>query len=134
MKIVLDTNVLVSGLLNPNGTPAAILGLFINGKIRLVIDNRILTEYADVLYRKKFQFRPEWIEPLIDYIRNESEFIIANPVSKPFKDEDDKKFYEVLKTANAVCLITGNINHYPKEKIIKTPKAFLDFYLSGNSE
>lgn len=130
MKIVLDTNVLVSGLLNPDGNPAMILGLLINGKIDLVYDNRILFEYIQVLNRKKFQFKKEWIDALIDFIRYEGEYVSADPVSKSFKDIDDKKFYEVAKTGKVNYIITGNVNHFPTEDIIKTPKEFIDIFIS----
>ena len=53
MKIVLDTNVLVSSLLNPDGSPAKILNLILSEKIILLYDNRILNEYYDVLKREK---------------------------------------------------------------------------------
>jgi uncharacterized protein len=128
MKIVLDTNVLISALLSPEGSPAILLGLIINGKVKLLYDNRILSEYIEVLNRKKFNFKQEWIEPLIEFIRNEAEFIIASPIFKSFKDDDDKKFYEVAKSADANYIITGNVNHFPKEELIKTPKEFLDIY------
>jgi predicted nucleic acid-binding protein len=44
MKIVLDTNVIVSALLNSHGVPAQILGLVLNGTIKIIYDNRILEE------------------------------------------------------------------------------------------
>lgn len=134
MRIVLDTNVLISGLLNPDGNPAVILGLIINGKIKLIYDNRILSEYKDVLYRKKFGFKAKWIEPLIDFIRNEGEFIIADPIAGSFKDPDDKKFYEVAKAAEVEYIITGNIVHFPEEDFVKTPKEFIDIYITENKE
>lgn len=134
MRIVLDTNVLVSALLNPEGIPSIILGLVLNGKLKLLYDNRILSEYIKVLHSKKFKFKPEWVEPLIDFIRSESEFIIAYPVANFFKDEDDKKFYEIAKTANAKYLITGNTKHFSKEDMVKTPKEFFDIYIDINKE
>ena len=47
MKVVVDTNVIVSALLNPNGPPAKILSLILNGKAKLLYDNRILFEYIN---------------------------------------------------------------------------------------
>ena len=130
MRIVLDTNVLVSGLLNPDGSPAVVLSLLLNGKIKLLYDNRILSEYTEVLNRKKFGFKGEWINPIIDFIQQEGEFVSANPVSGFFKDTDDKKFYEVAKTAEAKYIITGNISHFPKEEMIKTPKEFIEIFVT----
>ena len=48
MRVVLDTNVLISGLLNPNGPPAAVLNLLVNAKLELLYDSRILQEYMEV--------------------------------------------------------------------------------------
>lgn len=130
MKIVLDTNVLISGLINPQGTPAQILNLFLNGKITVLYDTRVLQEYHTVLTRKKFQFKKSWIDPLLDYIRNEGEYIAAEPIEAIFVDEDDKVFYEVAKSGNAEYLVTGNKGHFPDEQIIKSPKEFIEIYLA----
>ncbi len=51
MRIVVDTNVLVSGLLNPYGSPGRILDLVLSGRIQVLYDDRILEEYQDVLAR-----------------------------------------------------------------------------------
>ena len=125
MRIVLGTNVLVSGLLKPDGFPAIVLGLVINKKIKLLYDNRILFEYMEVLSRKKFNFEHRWVKVLINFIQKQGEFIVAVPVPESFKDNDDKKFYEVAKTAKADYIVTGNIKDFPKKNIIKTPKEFI---------
>jgi len=129
MKIVLDTNVLISSLLNPNGNPAKILNLILADKIILLYDNRILIEYFDVLKRKKFGFTDELIYPLLDFFKHEGLYINAEPIEIKFDDEDDKKFYEVYKSGNANYLITGNLNHFPKEKYILNPVNFLKIFL-----
>ena len=49
MRIVLDTNGVVSAKLNPNGAPGAILRGVLDERLRLVVDNRIVFEYADLL-------------------------------------------------------------------------------------
>lgn len=126
MKIVIDTNVLVSGLINPKGVPANILNLILNEKIIVLYDNRILREYETVLSRKKFKFKKEIIEPLIDFIKHEGSFIAAEPLKIKFKDEDDKMFLEVAKSGNAEYLITGNIVHFLNEQFIVTPREFIE--------
>ena len=133
MKIVLDTNVLVSGLLNPSGSPAGVLNLVLNGKLRLLLDNRILNEYSAVLKRPKFGFKSEWIGPLIDFFVHDGVFISAEPSAAEFADDDDKAFYEVALTGAADRLVTGNTRHFPVSGIIVTPKEFIDFYLKQSS-
>ena len=54
MRVVLDTNVVVSGLLQPKGKPAQVLALALGGAVLVAHDKRILAEYADVLARPKF--------------------------------------------------------------------------------
>lgn len=126
MKIVLDTNVLVSSILNPDGTPAKVLNLILNGKLIILYDNRILTEYFEVLKRDKFGFTPDLIYPVIDFIRSEGIYITAGPVKLVFKDSDDLKFYEVFKSGEGDFLITGNLRHYPEEAGIVSAGRFIE--------
>lgn len=130
MTVVLDTNILVSALINPTGVPATVLGLLLNGKLTLCYDNWILEEYREVLSRQKFHFKKTLIPQLLDYIRQEGEFIAVEPLRIPSVSEDDKMFYEVAKTGKAEYLVTGNKKHFPNEDIVRTPKEFVDIYLS----
>jgi putative PIN family toxin of toxin-antitoxin system len=134
MKVVLDTNVLISGMINLEGTPGHIVNLLINGRITLLYDRRILKEYVEVLNRRKFGFKKSMVAPFLDYIKNEGEYTTAEPINKVFADKDDKMFYEVAKTGKGKCIVTGNKNHYPDEEIIKSPKEFIELYLSENEE
>ena len=128
MKAVVDTNVIVSALIDSNGSPAKILSLILNGNIKILYDNRIIFEYTDVLSRKEFGFPKEIINDLIDCLKCDGEFINAEYVKTKFSDEADKKFYEVYKSGEAKYLITGNIKHFPKEDTIILPKVFLQVY------
>jgi putative PIN family toxin of toxin-antitoxin system len=130
MTVVLDTNVLVSALINPAGVPATILSLLLNGKLTVLYDNRILGEYREVLSRHKFHFNSGLILHLLDYIRHEGEFVAVEPMRVASVSEDDRMFYEVAKTGKAQFLVTGNKKHFPNEAIVKTPKEFVDAYLS----
>ena len=129
MKVVLDANVLVSGLINPNGVPAKIISLVLNGKLMLLYDIRIIGEYADVLNRPKFGFRKSWTKPLLDYIENEGSYVNAEPVEASLVDDDDRAFFEVAKTGKARYLVTGNKSHYPEDTIVQSPKEFIEVYL-----
>lgn len=129
MKIVLDTNVLVSGLLSPNGIPAQILNLIQNKKVILLIDTRILSEYAEVLRRPKFKFKAEWINPVLDFIKMESEMVVPEPVYMDFPDPDDKMFWEVAKTGNALYIVSGNTRHFPEDPMLVSPAEFFEKYV-----
>ena len=130
MTVVLDTNVLVSALINPTGVPATILSLLLNGRLTVLYDNRILGEYKEVLSRPKFHFKKNLILQLLDYVRHEGEFVAAEPLRVPSVSEDDKMFYEVARAGKPQFLVTGNKKHFPSEGIVRTPKEFVDLYLS----
>jgi uncharacterized protein len=126
VNVVIDTNVLISGLINPDGTPAKIINLLINERITIFYDNRILQEYIGVLHREKFGFTTKLIDPLLDFIKNEGQFVTADPITTHFSDEKDKMFLEVTKSAAVDYLITGNTKHFPENNRIVTPKEFID--------
>ena len=128
IKAVLDTNVIVSALINPNGIPGQILNLVLNGKITIFYDNRILSEYIDVLRREKLGFEDDWVNTFTDFIKNEGEFAVTEPLNIPFEDEEDKKFLEAAKSDKAIFLVTGNKRHFPKDRITVTPKEFMELY------
>ena len=124
MKIILDTNVIVSALLSPSGLPAKILNLVLSGAVTIVYDNDILAEYTDVINREKLKINKELAAMVIDFISKEGEFKIARPQKVQFLDIDDIKFYELYKTSDINYLITGNIKHFPSERGIVTPNQF----------
>lgn len=119
MFVVLDTNVIVSALLSPNGKPAYVFKQFLDGDYTLCCDERILREYEAVLNRPKFRFPPELVNRLLSYIRLRCLKISPSPLDIPFIDEADKKFFEVAKHCNAM-LITGNRKHFPDDPLVKS--------------
>jgi putative PIN family toxin of toxin-antitoxin system len=116
MMIVLDTNVLVSGLLNPHGPPGQIVRMVAAGDIVLCYDARILDEYRKVLRHEKFDFDAEHVENLMDEIKASGLPVAARPLTLALPDADDEKFLEVAIAGKARYLVTGNIKHYPKRK------------------
>ena len=128
MKVILDTNVIVSALLTPAGLPAVILNLVLRGTVTVVYDNAIMAEYIDVLGREKLKINRELADLVIDFISKEGEYTIANShkIHFHFIDEDDRKFYELFKTGGINYLITGNTRHFPNERGIVTPRKFME--------
>ncbi len=132
LKLVLDTNVLVSALLNPNGAPAKVLDYCFNSSDLICYDSRILEEYENVLNRQKFGFNKKDISIVLKFLIENGFSVLPNPIEDEFVDEGDKKFYEVAKACGAI-LITGNIKHFPKEEFIVTPNEFLNLFLSNRN-
>jgi len=136
MKVVLDTNVLVSGLLTPFGPSGEIIRMLSAGKLILHYDSRILLEYHEVLFRPKFKFNTNDIDTLIDFINNSGQIVPSSPLKKPLPDLDDEPFLEVAIAENVKCLITGNTAHYTDSSrqgiTILSPSEFLEFYREEN--
>lgn len=132
MRIVLDTNVLVSGLLTPFGTSGQIVRMLTSAEIVLCVDARILLEYDEVLHRPKFDIDPAKWDLLMEYIQNSSEIHSCVPLRKGLPDEDDNPFLEVALSSDAECLVTGNLKHFPAHSRagvrVLSPKQFLDFF------
>ncbi len=122
--VVIDTNILVSALWSRDGSPARVLSMVLSGNLIPCYDHRIIEEYVQVLSRPKFGFSKTEIDAIIQYIQDSGLPIIADHISEPFIDEDDKKFYEVALTSNAK-LITGNLKHFPENPLVMNAKDFL---------
>jgi putative PIN family toxin of toxin-antitoxin system len=128
MRVVLDTNVLVSGLLNPFGPPAAIMQMAIRGELVVCHDARILTEYGQVLRRPKFQIHPTEADAVLEQIQARGSLVASQPLAAPLPHPDDEAFLEVAVAGQAEFLITGNLKHYPSRcggVRVVSPRKFL---------
>jgi putative PIN family toxin of toxin-antitoxin system len=132
MIVVVDTNVLVSGVLKPYSPAASILRMVVEGVIQPAYDLRILAEYREVLSRPKFNFGGESVNPLLDHIEEEGFLISAFPLKSPLPDPADEPFLEVALAAAAAVLITGNRKHFPRGSYgavkILSPSGFLEMF------
>jgi putative PIN family toxin of toxin-antitoxin system len=115
MKIVLDTNVLVAGLLSPFGPCGAIMRMVSSGNLILCIDARVLSEYREVLERPKFSFDHDKIATILDYIERNGWIVASTPLSSPLPDPDDEPFLEIAVSGGADYLVTGITAHFPPE-------------------
>ncbi len=115
MRVVIDTNVLVSGLLNAAGNPGRVVDGLLLGELVPVVDDRILAEYSEVLSRPAFAFDPANRDGVLEFLRASAERVVAPPLALVLPDPDDAPFLEVAYHANAVALCTGNTRHYPPE-------------------
>jgi len=125
LRVVLDTNVLVSALWTPAGKASTIINLILTDKIVPCFDQRILNEYQVVLSRPRLAFPAGQVNELLSEIINRGLSVIILPSSIRLPDESDRKFFDTAKYCEAY-LITGNIKHYPKDPLILTPARFLD--------
>lgn len=132
MKIVLDTNVLVSAFLNPYGLPARILDLVTQRKVTLLLDERILFEYREVLRREEFAFDPFQIDQVLAFFDRVGLFTASIPLDFSIPDADDMPFLEVAFSGRADALVTGNKKDYGRvhsegPKIL-SPSEFVTYF------
>lgn len=135
MRIVLDTNVLVSALINPYGAPGAVLNLLVSGAVVAIFDDRILDEYRDVLARPKLRISRSEAEFVIGFIESEGILVTALPLAAELLDPDDLPFIEVALAANADALVIGNTRHFAGTALenvvpVLTPAEFLALWRS----
>jgi putative PIN family toxin of toxin-antitoxin system len=130
VRIVLDTNVLVSGLWSPFGPPGRIVGLVAAGTLPLFLEERILAEYREVLARHRLAFDSRRVESLLAQVEAVGEFVVAQPLPERLPDPDDEAFLAVALAAHADFLVTGNLRHFPQRLRqgvpVVSPREFLD--------
>jgi putative PIN family toxin of toxin-antitoxin system len=111
--IVLDTNVLISAGISPDGPPAKIVADHVLGGTAIAVTCPSVTaEYREVFRRAKFlryEFPPLWLEFLID-----ESMQLPEPAAWTHScpDPKDAVFLALAKAARA-WLVTGNSKHYP---------------------
>jgi len=130
MKVVLDTNVVVSGLISPFGAPGEIVRMVASGALELCYDARVLSEYRSVLLRQEFSLEGAHVEDLLNQIEACGHVTTGKPLAKRLPDSDDEPFLEVALGGEAHFLVTGNLRHYPaKERRgmrVVSPAEFLE--------
>jgi putative PIN family toxin of toxin-antitoxin system len=128
MIVVLDTNVLVSGILRPYGHAGTILRWAAAGMLRLAYDQRILAEYRDVLHRPVFGFSPDHVDALLEQFEQEGFSVVAGSLPFTLPDPSDAPFLEVALAGRVDALVTGNKKHFiPGEPLVSvlSPAEFI---------
>jgi putative PIN family toxin of toxin-antitoxin system len=128
LRLVIDTNVLVSAAIKPAGLQRTVLLLAMTKPARWYISRDILQEYAEVLARPELRIRKGLRRQLLQLIRNRSHLVSAMRRVEAALDPDDNIFLECADAAGADYLVTGNQKHFPKfwkkTKVI-TPREFI---------
>jgi putative PIN family toxin of toxin-antitoxin system len=128
VRIVLDTNVLLSALLSPQGAPAQVLMLALAGDLTLLFDERVLEEYREVLSRPRFAIPPAHAHEVLRQLEADGERVVAAPAELTPLDPDDRAFVEVALSGHADALVTGNARHFPPDLgiVVMSPRALLE--------
>ena len=127
---VVDTNVIVSALIakNPDSPPRQVFRAMLSGDIIPLYHSDILSEYEEVLSRKKFHLNSETTLTGLKAVRPVGVEVIPKPSGEILIDMDDLVFYEVAmeKREDDAYLVTGNQKHYPVRDFIVTPAEMLE--------
>lgn len=129
LRLVLDTNVIVSAALTPDGLPRAVLTLASTKPAKMYVSEPILDEYRQVLARPEIKIRPGVRNQFLQLIRSRARIVRPRRVAQLIKDPDDTKFLECAGAARADYLVTGNSTHFPafwKKTKVVTPREFVD--------
>jgi putative PIN family toxin of toxin-antitoxin system len=113
LRLVLDTNIMVSAALKEDGLERTVLRLAITKPARLYVSVPILAEYQDVLFRRELKIRRSVRLQLSQLIRTHSHIVTPSRTLTVTTDSDDNKFLECADAARADYLITGNQRHFP---------------------
>ena len=125
LRIVLDTNVLVSAGLIPLGPQAEVINLVMAGEIELCVSEPLLTEYREVFSRPKFaHISATRFANLLAFIESEATRFTPTQQLAISPHDSDNRFYECADAAEADYIVTGNLKHFTKPhkntKIINT--------------
>lgn len=134
MRVVLDTNVIVSAYLTPSGTPARILTAWRAGRFDLVVSEALLAEYEEVLNRPRIRARhgltAEQVARQMASFRYLALLVRPDAVPAVVADDPDDDYVLAVAIAGAAeAIVTGDphltrLRAYQDIRIL-TPTAFL---------
>lgn len=137
MRVVIDTNVIVSALVTRSGNPARVVEAALAGEITPVMDSRTIAEARAVLARPAFATKhgidPAWSQYVLDALEDSGIVLETVPTfGGSLPDESDRPFVEVALAAGAT-LVTGNARHFPAETgvVVLSPAEAVQRLLGG---
>ncbi len=130
-KIVVDTNVIVSALIQKSYPYLIINELYIEGKFELCVSEELMAEYNEVLARPKFAIFQDFFsqaQALLADIEIKASRHLPTKQITLISDKDDNMILELADECSADFIITGNTNdfsfrNYKSTKIV-TPKEY----------
>jgi putative PIN family toxin of toxin-antitoxin system len=114
LRLVVDTNIIVSAALKPDGLQRTVLLLAMTKPASLYVTQEIIAEYRDVLSRAELKIRKGLRQQLLQLIQNHAHQVKPSRPLQVTSDPDDNKFLECADAARADYLVTGNQRHFPK--------------------
>jgi uncharacterized protein len=114
LRLVIDTNVVVSAAIKPEGLQRTMVLLAMTKPARWYVSDPIVSEYALVLARPELKIRRHLRQQLLQLIKNHAHVVAPSPLAQITSDPDDNIFIECADAARADYLVTGDQRHFPK--------------------
>ena len=114
LRLVIDTNIVVSAALKPQGFERTVVLLAMTKPARWCVTNPILWEYATVLARPELKIRKGLQQQFLQLIKNHAHVVAPSRLDQITSDPQDNMFVECADRARADYLVTGNQRHFPK--------------------
>jgi len=138
MRIVLDTNVFISGIFF-TGPPYQILKAWRDGRVQLLVSPSILDEYRRIGAELALQFRNVDLRAFLDLLTVQAEIVLAPTLQPVIRDDpSDDKFLEAAVAGNASYIISGDkhlltLSEFQGIQILK-PRDFVQRRLKGRGK
>ncbi len=130
IRVVLDTNILISAVLSPKGPPAQVFLMTLLGSdTQLCVSGDIYAEYEEVIRRPRLNRSDSEIQATLRTIREKGVWVKPTEKVRACSDPDDDIFLECAQAALAHYLVTGNVKDFPAkwaDTQILTARQFLD--------
>lgn len=128
LRVVLDTNVIVSGLLHPKGGPSTILDSATSKRFRIFVSESIIGEYSEVLARDYLHIDQAKASRFMKALREVAILVRPRERVVAARDPDDDMILECAVEAGAGFVVTGNTRDFPPKfrgVRVVTPRDFL---------
>jgi len=128
LRLVIDTNVLVSAAIKPAGLQRTVFLIAISKPARLYVSHPIFEEYSEVLARPELRIRKGLRLQFLQLIKNHGHTVVPTRQLEATTDPADNIFVECADAARADYLVTGNQKHFPrfwKKTKVVTPREFV---------
>lgn len=135
MRVVLDTNVLVSALIFPGSTPELVYRLVLEERIVLVTSRTLLAELGSVL-ETKFEWEPAQVERAVGQLARAGLVVQpSSPVTEILADDADNRVLEAAAAGSATAIVSGD-PHLPALREwnaipIQTPADFISGFFNS---
>jgi len=134
IRVVLDTNIIVSALLQPLGPPAQVFLLALDGTVRMCVSGNVFAEYEEVIRRPRLRRTEETIVSALETIRTKAFWVKPVMSVRACSDPDDDVLLECAQASGAAFLVMGNVRDFPVRWMgteVVTPRRFLEIVGGG---